>query len=106
MRVLQIIHGDQAGGVKTLAEIIGDGLAGRGVAVEIALLFPAPGLRAKVAGTLRVAWRVLTGRHDAVIAYQPSASILTGLIGWLARCPLRIVHQTALPAEVKTPMRW
>lgn len=105
MRVLQIIHQDQTGGVKTLAEIIGDGLAGRGVTVETVVLFPAPALAAKVAGTLRVAWRVLTGRHDAVIAYQASASLLTGIVGWLARCPLRIVHQTALPAEVKAPMR-
>lgn len=106
MRVLQIIHGDEAGGVKTLAEIIHDGLVGRGVAVETAFLFPAPGLRAKLTGTLRVAWRILTGRHDAVIAYQPSASILTGIVGWIARCPLRIVHQTALPTEIKATMRW
>jgi glycosyltransferase involved in cell wall biosynthesis len=40
-----------------------------------------------------------------VIAYQPSASILTGIVGWLARCPRRIVHQTALPNEVKPVMR-
>jgi glycosyltransferase involved in cell wall biosynthesis len=106
MRVLQIIHQDQAGGVKTLAEIIGDGLIARGVAVETAVLFPARGLRAKLLGTLRVAGRILTGRHDAVIAYQPSASILAGIVGWLARCPLRIVHQTALPSEIKRSMRW
>jgi glycosyltransferase involved in cell wall biosynthesis len=105
MRVLQIVHQDQAGGVKTLAEVIGDGLTARGVAVETAALFPAPGMRAKIAGTLRVAARILTGRYDAVIAYQPSASILTGIVGWLARCPRRIVHQTALPSEIKRAMR-
>ena len=106
MRVLQIVHGIEAGGVKTLSEIIHDGLAGRGIAVETAFLFPAAGLRAKIIGTLRVAGLILTGRHDAVIAYQPSASILTGIVGWLARCPLRIVHQTALPGEIKATMRW
>lgn len=106
MRVLQIVHSDDAGGVKTLAEIIGDGLTARGVAVETAVLFPAPGLRAKLIGTLRVAGRILAGRYDAVIAYQPSASILAGIVGWLARCPLRIVHQTALPTEVKALVRW
>jgi len=106
MRVLQIVHQDQAGGVKTLAEIIGDGLAVHGIAAETAFMFPGPGLRAKLTGTARVAWRVLTGRYDAVVAYQPAASILTGIVGWLARCPLRIVHQTALPTEVKASMRW
>ena len=105
MRVLQIIHQDQAGGVKTLAEMIGDGLTARGVAVETVALFPASGVRSKIIGTLRVAARILTGRYDAVIAYQPSASILTGIVGWLARCPRRIVHQTALPNEVKLVMR-
>ncbi len=105
MRVIQIIHQDQAGGVKTLAEMIGDGLAARGVAVETAVMFPASGMRAKIAGTLRVAARMLTGRYDAVIAYQPSASILTGVVGWLARCPCRIVHQTALPNEIKPATR-
>jgi glycosyltransferase involved in cell wall biosynthesis len=105
MRILQIIHQDQAGGVKTLAELIGDGLAGRGVAVETAALFPAAGMRSKIIGTLRVAGRILTGRYDAVIAYQPSASILTGIVGWFARCPRRIVHQTALPDEIKGAMR-
>jgi glycosyltransferase involved in cell wall biosynthesis len=106
MRALQIVHSDDAGGVKTLAEIIGGGLTARGVAVETAVLFPAPGLRPKLIGTLRVAGRILAGRYDAVIAYQPSASILTGIVGWLARCPLRIVHQTALPNEIKALMRW
>ena len=105
MRVLQIIHSDDAGGVKTLAEIVRDGLSSRGVTVETAILFPGRHVRAKLAGTARVAWRILTGRHDAVIAYQSSASILTGVVGFLARCPRRIVHQTALPTEVKGAMR-
>src|SRR5262249_34074385 len=45
-------------------------------------------------------------RYDAIIAYQASGSILTGMVGRLAGCPHRIVHQTALPSEVKAPMRW
>jgi glycosyltransferase involved in cell wall biosynthesis len=108
MRILQIVHGNEAGGVKTLSEIIGQGLAARGVVVETAWLFPAPkaGGFSKLAGTWRVARRIASGRYDAVFAYQASASILTGLIGRLARCPRRIVHQTALPSEVKAPLRW
>jgi glycosyltransferase involved in cell wall biosynthesis len=105
MRALQIIHGEEAGGVKTLADLIGDGLTSRGIACETAVLFPGSGILAKLAGTARVAWRILTGRYDAVIAYQPSASILTGVAGFLSRCPHRIVHQTALPSEIKAPMR-
>lgn len=105
MRVLQIIHGDEAGGVKTLAEMIGPGLAARGVSVDTAILFPGSGLAAKLSGVMRVARRILAGRYDAIIAYQPSASILTGVAGFLARCPHRIVHQTALPGEVRGAMR-
>ena len=105
MRVLQIVHGNEAGGVKTLAEIIGGGLTARGITVETAVLFPGAGLSAKLAGTWRVVRRIFAGRHDAIIAYQPSASILTGVIGWLARRPRRIVHQTALPGEIKASMR-
>ena len=41
MRVLQIIHNAKAGGVQTLAEIIGAAGA-RGVTVETAVLFPGP----------------------------------------------------------------
>src|SRR5947209_832452 len=108
MRVLQIVHGNEAGGVKTLSEIIRDGLAGRGIAVETAMMFPHPkaGMVAKFGGTWRVARQVLAGQYGAIIAYQPTASILTGLVGWIARCPRRIVHQTALPSEVKAPLRW
>jgi glycosyltransferase involved in cell wall biosynthesis len=106
MRVLQIVHGVEAGGVKTLSELIGGGLRERGIAVETAALFPAPEARfiAKLAGTTRVAARILGGRYDAVIAYQASASILTGLLGGLTGAR-RIVHQTALPGEAKAPLR-
>lgn len=107
MRVLQIVHGSEAGGVKTLSETIRDGLAARGVAVETAVMFPASGgIFAKLAGVWRIARRILVGRDDAIIAYQSTASILTGLIGSIARCPHRVIHQTALPGEVKAPMRW
>ena len=108
MRVLQIVHGSEAGGVKTLSEIICGGLGARSIAVETAVMFPAPdaGMLAKLIGACRVGRRIFTGRYDALIAYQPTASILTGLVGWIARCPRRIVHQTALPSEVKAPLRW
>jgi glycosyltransferase involved in cell wall biosynthesis len=105
MRVLQIIHGNEAGGVKTLGEIIGAGLGERGVAVETAILFPRPGLAGKLAGIASVARKILFGRYDAVIGYQSTACLLTGVVGRLARVPHRIAHQTALPDEVRPKMR-
>jgi glycosyltransferase involved in cell wall biosynthesis len=108
MRVLQILHGKEAGGHLTLAEIIGAELAKRGFELESAHLFARfdTAMPAKVIGTLQVAGRILFGRYDAVITYQPSASILAGVVGAIARCPRRIVHQTNLPDEIKQLMRW
>lgn len=108
MRVLQIVHGSEAGGVKTLSEIIRDGLGSRGIAVETVQMFPRPdaGSLAKLGAVWCVARRILASRHDAIIAYQPTASILTGFAGWIARCPRRIVHQTGLPGEVKALLCW
>jgi len=42
MRVLQIVHGNEAGGVKTLSEIIGGGLAAQASRSRPACLFPDP----------------------------------------------------------------
>lgn len=108
MRILQILHGKEAGGHLTLAEIVGTELAKRGFELESAHLFARfdTAMPAKVAGTLRVAARILFGKYDALITYQPSASILAGVIGTIARCPRRIVHQTNLPDEIKQLMRW
>ena len=108
MRLLQIIHGEEAGGIRTLADSIGAALAAEGVHVDRACLFPPrpAGRLAKLAGMLRAAGLIIVGRYDALVAYQSSAAILVGVVGWLARCPRRIVHQTALPGEVKAPLRW
>ena len=108
MRVLQIVHGPEPGGVRTLADMIGEGLVARGFEIETAYLFETaqPRLLAKLLGALRVASRILVGSYDGLLAYQASASILVGVAGWLARCPHRIVHQTALPAAVGAPQRW
>lgn len=108
MRILQILHGREAGGVATLVDAIGYGLGAHGIEVEIAYVFDAPGrgIAGKVSGTLRVARLILTRRYDAILAYQSTASLLAGVVGWLSRCPCRVVHQTALPLEVKAPLRW
>jgi glycosyltransferase involved in cell wall biosynthesis len=107
-RILQIIHGNEAGGVKTLADALGEALGADGHVVDTVCLFPpdAPGVVGRLAGVARVGWLILTGRYDAIIAYQSTASVVAGVVGWLARCPRRIVHQTALPSEVKPAFRW
>ena len=108
MRILQILHGREAGGVATLVDAIGNGLGDHGIEVEIAYLFDAsgPGRAGKIRGTLRVARLILARRYDAILAYQSTASLLAGVVGWLSRCPCRVVHQTALPLEVRAPLRW
>ena len=102
------MHGREAGGVATLVDAIGKGLAADRVEVEVevAYLFDSSGPVGKVRGILRVARLILGGRYDAILAYQSSASILSAVIGWISRCSCRIVHQTALPLEVKAPLRW
>jgi glycosyltransferase involved in cell wall biosynthesis len=106
-RILQIVHGKEVGGVWTLAEMLGEALAADGHAVDIACLFPPSpaGIGGKLTGVLRVALQLLRGRYDAVVAFQSTACIVAGLVGRLAGCRRRIVHQTALPAEVKPLLR-
>lgn len=107
-RVLQIVHGGEVGGVLTLAETLGEALAADGCAVEMAQLFPAGpgGAAGKLAGVARTAARILRGRYGAVVAYQSTGCLVAGVVGRLAGCPIRVAHQTALPAEVKAPLRW
>lgn len=107
-RVLQIVHGREVGGVLTLAETLGSALAADGCAVELAFLFPPgpAGALAKLAGVARTARQLLGGGYDAVIAYQSTGCLVAGVVGRLASCPIRVAHQTALPSEVRGPLRW
>lgn len=107
MRILQIIHDRERGGVQKLAAMIEDGLAAHGFVVETAYLYPRAGLSAsaKSVHTLRMMRRVWSGGFDTLIAYQSTASILTGLVGWLSGCRLRVVHQTCTPGEMPRPLR-
>ncbi len=108
MRILQVLHDRERGGVQMLAGMIEEGLSSHRFAFETAYLFPRPGLsvQAKLACALRMARRVWRGDFDALIAYQATASILVGAIGWLRGCRLRIVHQTCVPGETAPPIRW
>jgi glycosyltransferase involved in cell wall biosynthesis len=106
-RILQIVHGCEAGGVWTLAETLEHAFTADGHSVDLVCLFPPgpAGALGKLAGVVRVALMILRGRYDAIVAYQSTACIVAGLVGRLAGCPRRIVHQTALPAEVKPLLR-
>ena len=107
MRILQIIHDRERGGVQKLAAMIEDGLSSRRFAVETAYLYPHAGLPtlAKFVYVLRTARRIWRGDFDTLIAYQSSASILVGVVGWLAGCRLRVVHQTCTPGQMPRPLR-
>jgi glycosyltransferase involved in cell wall biosynthesis len=107
MRILQILHDRERGGVQTLAAMIEDGLAAHGAVFETVYLFPRPGLstREKLRCTIAMARRILAGGFDALVAYQATASILVGAVGWLQGCRLRIVHQTCTPGETAWPVR-
>ena len=87
--------------------MIEEGLSSHRFAVETAYLYPRAGLPlyAKLAYTLRMARRIWRGGFDTLIAYQSTASILVGIVGWLAGCRLRVVHQTCTPSETPRPLR-
>ena len=107
MRVLQIIHDHERGGVQNLAGMIEDGLRSHRFAVETAYLYPRPDLPlyAKLVYTLRLARQIWRGGFDTLIAYQSTASILVGIVGWLSGCRLRLVHQTCPPSQTPRPLR-
>ena len=76
-------------------------------AVETAYLYPRADLPvyAKLVYTLRMARRIWRGGFDTLVAYQSTASILVGIVGWLAGCRLRVVHQTSTPSATPRPLR-
>src|SRR5689334_16165916 len=107
MRILQIMHDRERGGILTLATMIEEGLAGHGIEIETACLFPQPGLGtvAKLRCVAAMTRRILRGGFDGLMAYQATASVLVGVIGRLQGCPVRIVHQTCMPEETVWPVR-
>ena len=107
MRILQIIHDDERGGVQKLAAMIEQGLRAHRFAVETVYLYPRAGvpLYAKLVYTLRMARHIWRGGFDTLVAYQSTASILVGVIGWLSGCRLRVVHQTCTPSATPRPLR-
>src|ERR1700761_4686850 len=106
MRILQVLHDDERGGVQKLAGMIEAALSSQR-AVETAYLYPHHGLPAytKFVYALRMARRIWAADADALIAYQSTASVLVGVVGWLAGGKLRLVHQTSIPSEVPRPLR-
>ena len=107
MRILQIIDDGEPGAAQRLAGMIAEALAARRFAVETAYLYPRPGLPAltKLVCVLRMARRVWHGGFDAVVAYQPAAAMLAGVVGAIAGCRLRVVHQTRPQTETPRLLR-
>jgi len=107
MRILQILHDHERGGVEKLSGMIEAGLLPHRFAFETVYLYPGPGLSAfaKLAHVLRMARRIWHGGFDTLIAYQSTASILVGAVGRFRGCRLRIVHQTCTPGETPRLVR-
>src|SRR3984885_16256629 len=107
MRILQIIHDPERGGVQKLAAMIEQGLSPHRFSVETAYLYPCTGLPAfvQLAYALRMARTIWRGGCDTLIAYQSTASVLAGVVGAIAGCRFRIVHQTCAPAETPLALR-
>ena len=102
LKVLQLVHAQENGGVELLARLIGDDLRAAGAEVETLYLYPAfaAGARAKLAGLARAIGRIAVAPPDVLIAYQPTASVMAGLAGRVFGCPVRIVHQTTKPSTI------
>ncbi len=107
MRIVQIIHDGERGGVQTLARMIEEGLVPQRFRVETEYLYPRADISvfAKFGYVLSMARLIWRGGFDALIAYQSSASVLVGVIGWLAGCRHRVVHQTCTPREMPRLLR-
>lgn len=106
LRLLQIIHTDERGGILTLANMLSQGLPPYGIRVDTEIMFARPdlGKAAKLRAVAAMAARLLRDDHDVIVAYQATASILVGLFAG-HRGELRIVHQTAIPAATALPLR-
>ena len=101
-KVLQLLHSDEKAGVELLADLIGKDLATAGADVETLFLYPAfsAGRLAKLKGLLLGAWQIIRFRPDMLVTYQPTASVLAGLLGRVIGCRRRVVHQTAKPSAM------
>lgn len=100
-RVLILIHSDEGGGVEYLAGVMRADLEARGARVEVHFLY-AKGEQSrlrKLGGVATTAWEILRRRPDVLVTYQPTASTLAGLVGQLAGCRARIVHQSNMPGD-------
>lgn len=108
MRILQVIHDDERGDVQKLAGMIEAGLTPHRFTIETAYLYPRAGLPVyqKLACVLDTARRIWRADFDVLVAYQSMASILVGVVGRLAGCRLRVVHQTCPPGETPALLRW
>lgn len=100
-RVLVLIHSDEGGGVEYLAGVMRGELERCGADVLVHFLYP-KGCRSKarkLGGIARAALEIIRQRADVILTYQPTASVLAGLVGRLTGCRARIVHQSNMPGD-------
>ena len=101
MRVLQLTSNAETGGVTTLAGTVAEGLAARGCSVETMSLAGRGGVPGRVLHLAGIARHILATRPDAILGYQPAASLFGGIFGMLAGTRVRAAHQTAIPEAMR-----
>ncbi|WP_052732085.1 glycosyltransferase family 4 protein, partial [Devosia geojensis] len=104
-RVLQLVSNAEVGGVRTLAETVAAGLAGRGCAVRTLSLADGAGLPGKLVHLAGIAGHILCARPDVILGYQPAAALIGAFFGMLARVRVRATHQTAIPEAIRPAWR-
>jgi glycosyltransferase involved in cell wall biosynthesis len=104
-RVLQLISNAEIGGVKTLAETVATGLAGRGCEVQTLSLDGGAGPPGRLVHLARVAGQIVSARPDVILGYQPAAALFGAVFGALAGSRVRATHQTAIPEAIRPVWR-
>ena len=108
MRIMQILHDDQRGGVRKLAAMIQKpGCCRQTSRSRPSICIRARDCRSGRSSAVCLVWCAASGRAISMRSslIQSTASILTGAVGWACGCPLRVVHQTCLPSETALPLR-
>ena len=80
---LVLINSEEGGGVEHLASMLIADFQRMGAEIRTVPLYHRGNrsARSKVAGVLRAAAHVLTTRADIVMAFQPTSSVIAGVIG-------------------------
>lgn len=106
-RVRFLINCNEGGGVEYLAGVLSADLSRQGALTQTRYMYPASAAKpatkiVRILATVRELWR---DTPDVLISFQPTSSVLAGVVGRLAGCRIRIVHQSNLPFQSNGAVR-